>query len=71
MAASLTFFVDTDGYDWQSKHSNGILATVISMVHYGKSRLYTLVMVVMVIYHTSYPAGPRHDKSHSYLYLGV
>ena len=45
--------------------------TVISIVHHGRSRLYTSVTVAMVIYHTSCPAGPQYDKSHSYLHLGV
>ena len=43
-------------------NDNGTLATVISIVHHGRSRLYTSVMVAMVIYHTSCPAGPRYDN---------
>ena len=52
-------------------NDDGTLATVISIFYHGRSRLYTSVTVAMVIYHTSCPAGPRYDKSHSYLHLGV
>ncbi len=68
---SLVFFVDTDVPEGRSKYSDGTLATVKSIVYHGRSRLYTSVTVAIVIYHTSCPVGPRYDKSHSYLHLGV
>ena len=40
------------------------------ILHQGKVR-YASVTVATVIYHTLCPAGPQHDKSHSYLYLRV
>ena len=59
------FFIGTGGPEWWSKRT---LATVTSIVYHGRSQLYTSAMV---IYHTLCPAGPRYDKSHSYLHLGV
>ena len=50
-------------------NDDGTLATVINIVHHGRSWLYTSVTVA--IYHTLCPVGPRYDKSHSYLHLGV
>ena len=50
---TLASFIDTDSPEWRSKHSDGTLATVASIVYHGRSWLYTSVMVAMVTY-TSY-----------------
>ena len=57
---------------WMAKQTDvATPPTVLSIVYHSRSWLYTSVIVAMMIYHTSCPAGPRHDKSHIYLHLSV
>ena len=68
---STVFFINIGALNDEANSNVATPATITSIVYHGRSWLYTSVMVAMVIYHTSCPAGPRYDESHSYLHLRV
>ena len=68
--AALVLFTDTEALNGEANGSVGTLATVLNTTKFTMVEV-TSVTIAMGIYHTSCPAGPQYDKSHSHLHLGV
>ena len=55
---SPVFFINIGVLNGEANSDMVTPATVTSTIYHGRSRLYTLVTLAMVIYHTSCPAYP-------------